>query len=388
MDPLKAYERYLGDVEWRKEEPYPVVWNRIIGPFTGAIHKGRSLPEVIEIMRSFFIRQGWGFSSADFVELSVDHVMAQKDLRVYKLHLNLIESLLRTSIKRIPGEFLRVPFPRIYLDISDWDFPVKIQGNWGTVRGIVVEDRGSFIEAALIRYVPENIGSHGQKWPFAYSILRIRRDEVVEIPSARKLAEEYRMSEKMFEDLVKTGVCTEDTPHLRNRDTSVDRTTRTCLHLLLTTLLYVNSVNADISLDYLNLKTKAKMKKAKGNRKRKIRQMLDKMGKVYHVGSRLHIPNVPQPSSGESLSTGRKIQVRFRVRGHFHAFWTGSKKEPSERKRVLKWLNSYWKGPEMAEVVEEKIFEVGRRRDGKAEVDEDRAKKLEGSIQEPETDAD
>ena len=41
----------------------------------------------------------------------------------------------------------------------------------------------------------------------------------------------------------------------------------------------------------------------------------------------------------------------------------------------------------MAEVVQEKIFEVGRRKDGKAEVDEDRAKKLEGSIQWPKTDA-
>ena len=80
----------------------------------------------------------------------------------------------------------------------------------------------------------------------------------------------------------------------------------------------------------------------------------------YLIGDDIRINNKPS-SGGESTGTGRSLQTRFMVRGHYHRFWRKKTKKITDnmviktnddgKVLVRKWLAPYWKGPEYGDVI-------------------------------------
>ena len=80
----------------------------------------------------------------------------------------------------------------------------------------------------------------------------------------------------------------------------------------------------------------------------------------YLIGGDIQINNKPS-SGGESTGTGRSLQTRFMVRGHYHHFWKIRTEEITDnmviktnddgKVLVRKWLAPYWKGPEYGDVI-------------------------------------
>lgn len=52
-----------------------------------------------------------------------------------------------------------------------------------------------------------------------------------------------------------------------------------------------------------------------------------------------------------------RIHSRFAVRGHYHRYWIGSKKDPN-RQRRMQWVAPYWKGPADGPQISSRLYAV------------------------------
>lgn len=99
------------------------------------------------------------------------------------------------------------------------------------------------------------------------------------------------------------------------------------LSVVVNTVLYINSTERESTTSEI----RSVKIKVGGHRKRS--------NYIYlHPPKQLSIP---------SEHSGRKIDTRFMVRGHYRNVAYG----PNKSYRELKWIMPYWKGPELAEVV-------------------------------------
>ena len=81
----------------------------------------------------------------------------------------------------------------------------------------------------------------------------------------------------------------------------------------------------------------------------------------YIIGNDIQISSNKPSSDGESTGTGRSLQTRHTVRGHYHHFWKIRTEEITDnmviktnddgKVLVRKWLAPYWKGPEYGDVI-------------------------------------
>ena len=97
-------------------------------------------------------------------------------------------------------------------------------------------------------------------------------------------------------------------------------------------VLYTQAENADLQ---------SRPSSGCGGKKKKRAPGVPKPPKITDVGVRIGqtirktTPSVPSPD--RETGGGWIVRPHSR-RGHWHHFWTGPKKEPSERKLVLRWV--------------------------------------------------
>lgn len=133
------------------------------------------------------------------------------------------------------------------------------------------------------------------------------------------------------------------------------------LRLALNALLYINSSGADIRwgrserdrlrIDFSknpNPKTKAKRERRKDAMTRASRV------RPHEAGSTLRIPNVPSDNGSTEEHAAFKLAHRVQVRGH----WRNQACGVGRAERKLIWIKPHYKGPEMAEVVNRRTYEV------------------------------
>lgn len=353
---------YKRSIEWPKHEPYPFLWKRV--------YEKRLLPgivpdykETVINIRQQYLELGMGFEPGDETEIMVDWILKNHFPRTFIFSEQLSIELAQTTITKIPNELIRLPFPSIYLDYSDTQFDfTRDDGKVMTLRGLLfreeIRDDGTrHLIAVHFFHVPANQGFGGHPYPVAFgcSYSPLPDGETQE-PITEKDLDECRLeSRAREEDFIKSGLFT-------NREHS-----REFLHskahanllrcLMINGILYINSANNDVREEWFAKGLHQKWKQAKGKRRTKLKQELNRKGKVFRAGYYLSIPAMPTPLPDGTSS--RKVSVRFQCRGHWRHYWIGPRR--GERKRIIKWIRPHWKGPELADRVSEKIFKVNTK---------------------------
>lgn len=115
--------------------------------------------------------------------------------------------------------------------------------------------------------------------------------------------------------------------------------------IILNTILYISSFDSDMKemlSPYPSMKKGlAAIKKA--SKKKKARYNLNKVSKLNYISVGRNV----QPISCLSKPNGNKMETRFMVRGH----WRKQPCGPGLSERKLLYIQPYYKGPEMAEMV-------------------------------------
>lgn len=256
--------------------------------------------------------------------------MHQPDCRTFVVSEALCHALRDTDMRKVDESLIRLPFHNMYVDVSAAKIPI---GGWfgDGVEGI--------FEGALLIQAPEEEEEQEIK------------DHIVVVSVVRCVDD----TDGISYNLVKRSMIADLLSENKELDSGND-----FLRLVMNSILYVNSVNADVREEWLKQGLAKKAKQAKGSRKRKLREQLTRFGKVHRVGSKfIHIPHVPQAHG--SGRDGRKVGVRFMVRGHWRWLWYGPRKG-GERIRKPKWIAPFWKGPEVADIVHREYQVEGKQR--------------------------
>ena len=121
------------------------------------------------------------------------------------------------------------------------------------------------------------------------------------------------------------------------------------LHLVINCVLYATSAHLEpIVLGAAPSTRKAAGKKKKGRRKHRSSRprRLYSDEDVFFLPGKIDISRIRAYRELERTPSGRKIMARFMVRGHWR------RANPDWKDQSLRWIRPYWKGPEMAMVIE------------------------------------
>lgn len=250
-------------------------------------------------------------------------------------------ALRETDTGKVDDEFLRLPFHWIYLDIGLE--PIKVPDvtnlpKWANVntevRGVILTDTfpataASGIMGYIVGYSPNTVdASTGLRAP--WNLFPVPLKSIIE------------WNGDVFSP---EGMANEEVALAFGQEV---------LRLIVNAILYVNCINADIREERLRNQT---LSDPRGRvLARDVAGKPGEGGNVRRCGFYIRLPQVG--TGGGGVETGRKIEVRFLVRGHFHRFWTGPRKGEGEQKLITRWVEPFWKGPDAAEQMHGKIYQV------------------------------
>jgi hypothetical protein len=322
---LEAKRRGFSGLTWEamkalaKDKP-PIIeeWAQRVGDGRARVKAGKDLEEE-------------GDTS---LHVMIETLFFREECRTFMLSSNLIESLKNTNLRPIPSALVRVPFPLTYLDFSSNPLDrTQHEASLG-VRGIFVVGQDTDIHIRECR-----AGGVDPKQAF----LGIYVEGMTPIDTGKHISFSWhpgllhwRSADGMYQP-----------PSPGNPD-------REIFALWVNSLLYINSVNADISNEWYNNEAAKRLTKKKGRRRRDLLRSLESEGRVDRVGYNIEIPKFSEPGGG--TGQGGKVNVRFTVRGHWHTYWVGEGRTQQD----LKWIAPYWKGPETADVVH-RTYDVDER---------------------------
>lgn len=126
------------------------------------------------------------------------------------------------------------------------------------------------------------------------------------------------------------------------------RLSRMVLRLVLNTILYITSEDADVKPDFI---VPAWVSAEAAKRSRKMGERLKKQHAASNVryskvGHNLHFdPNLV--AAGQASGEARSLTRRFIVRGH----WRMQAHGEGRKQRKALWIKPHWKGPEWSEII-------------------------------------
>lgn len=142
--------------------------------------------------------------------------------------------------------------------------------------------------------------------------------------------------------------------------------------LLVNIILYISCANADISKQVnpewtklrARINTLPKVSKKREKLKAKLRST--PKNEVIVLGANISATGRGAQHSAQQGHTQRGAVLKHDVRGHWRQVWRGSaspeKQEAlGERRKVLKWIEPYTKGADLAEAIKRKTYQVGKR---------------------------
>ena len=125
------------------------------------------------------------------------------------------------------------------------------------------------------------------------------------------------------------------------------------IHLVINACLYATSSHlAPIVLRssaqrlHEALAHKGPRKRARLERRAAGREPAVSLEDVFHLPGRIDISRIKYLSELPRTETGRTLMARFMVRGHWR------RANPDWKDQRLRWVEPYWKGPELATVIE------------------------------------
>jgi len=359
-------------MDWKREIPFPVFRRQFYKKVTpsGVQAKTKDKNIIVVAAINAFVKAGEGLKdgdeiTTDVVEPWIEGSCIYGDVRTFLFSTELLASLDKTDVKQIPADLMKIPFDVIYLDFSN--LPVDIRGLRKTEDDKGEELRGVFLVSAdcagtgvlALGFRIDNYPAPDALSPLIHGLLinekkLIQPNTVTVIPIFyapgvfdKIVGEEAPWGETRYAFEPKEGMF--DIKGLIDL-LSDDEREETTIYLkrIFNGLLYINSVNADIREEWLHQNLVPRLKGKTGKAKRGLRTAIEEGGKVQRAGYYVYIPNVAPPS--DSNITGRTIDCRFLVRGHWHHYWVGTDRLGTKKLEV-RWLQPYLKGPDIAEEI-------------------------------------
>ncbi len=128
---------------------------------------------------------------------------------------------------------------------------------------------------------------------------------------------------------------------------------RRLVHLVVNATLYATSANvpwplAQSPLRKLRAESRSRGKAKQARVARRVEELSDKYSgeDVFYLPGRIPISQLRALEQVERQANGHELMARFMVRGHWR------RASPGWRDRRLRWIQPYWKGPELAAIVE------------------------------------
>jgi hypothetical protein len=128
---------------------------------------------------------------------------------------------------------------------------------------------------------------------------------------------------------------------------------RQLLHLVVNAVLYANSANLAWPLTQSPIRRlKARAGGGGAGRKRRAARQARELAKTYsnedvfHLPGRIPISQLRALQRVGSTGEGQELMTRFLVRGHWRRAARGW------RDQTVRWIEPYWKGPELAAIIE------------------------------------
>jgi hypothetical protein len=125
------------------------------------------------------------------------------------------------------------------------------------------------------------------------------------------------------------------------------------VHLVINAILYATSAHLEPILLSSKLRRLEQSLTGKGQRKREPlqRQLSGLRGAcssedVFHLPGHIEISKIKRLRELPETESGRTLMKRFAVRGHWR------RPNPDWQDQRLRWIEPYWKGPELAAAIE------------------------------------
>jgi hypothetical protein len=125
------------------------------------------------------------------------------------------------------------------------------------------------------------------------------------------------------------------------------------VHLIINATLYATSAHLDPILLRSGVRQLDRALASKGPRKRaRLERRVAELRRacsaedVYHLPGHIDISRVKHLRELPKTESGRALMARFMVRGHWR------RANPDWKDQQLRWIEPYWKGPELAAVIE------------------------------------
>jgi|3_EtaG_2_1085321.scaffolds.fasta_scaffold02223_6 hypothetical protein len=271
--------------------------------------------------------------------------------RIYKISTGLIDSLTQTDYPALT-DMLRSPNPELFL-LLPIDNTIVLPGTHNPMEGAYVNFHRD-----------DNIGKSILS---CYLTERPRTLEEVQMPTSYYFSIPLEDGIKMT-DALDVGISNMlpttllDYQAQEGKLVDLDKELKPIVQLIINSLLYMTSTNADVQYKQLG-----KKERPSGKRLRKFPHRVKTRKGYYELGGDIIISS--HGSSGNSddaTGNGTKHGYRYEVRGHFSHYWmkylnesikphmiTDVKTDEFGAKLYLvrKWVKPHWRGQEMADVV-------------------------------------
>jgi hypothetical protein len=290
--------------------------------------------------------------------------MIRSKPRIFVVAPELGELLKKTDIKGAELDMLHLPFPSIYLQMPPNEFKIgsHIPGDAWPMEGVYVmeEDLTTLNISKMLREyggLPETLanmdltacveGALGNKFKLFFMIVIGKKDNVDDCISSMPVYFDNRKPlDEQFEHRVTS---------LLERKTGMEaenlRSAQDIFKWVFNCLLYINSADSDVRKEWLHKGLAEKVKKAKGPKKAKLRQALERdSAEIHHVGGSIRIGTPPATEPGEP-GTGTRKRLHW-VRG----FWRNQACGPGFSQHKHKWIRPFLRG-EGSEIVS-KMYEM------------------------------
>lgn len=302
-----------------------------------------SLPEFMDVVRRF--QPGMESKMSEFL---VDHgteeyhamfntIMEMYTFwfhgkRLFNISDGLVKALIGTDVDKCSTDFLALPFRSICLSFSDSFFTIAYHGKDRRVSEIymiedVVGDKKTW--RVLVVGNPDDLGGDVGSPSFFFR---------VSVNAGERIGDGFELVGK---------VAYEKSHYEEQLDTF--------WKFISSIILYVNSTEFRAGMSH-NQIPRRPIRPKKARRHDRQYGGLSKMG-FYNIGKDIRIDgHRPSDIPNETnLHQQYKHSYRYMVRGHMHAFWYG--KMDGERIKKIQWIRPFWKGPELARVVQ-KSYQV------------------------------
>jgi hypothetical protein len=253
--------------------------------------------------------------------------------------------LLQTCLD-IEGQALRLPFPCVGLVFTD-------RASLDLAESLLTRDPSLSAQGHRLRVLsvfatkvaaPEGVtglnlsfhfDAHNGRWPYLVS-----RDLFVRAEDTLDAILDSHFPEVQASTLSRDPIFS--SPELKR-----------LVHLVINALLYATSLPLPLPVRESPLRQVQRSAKGRGDKKRaRVAHRLDDLRKlhsaedVFFLPGKISISQVQRFQELEKAEAGRSLMARFMVRGHWR------RANPSWENQGLRWVAPYWKGPDMAAVIE------------------------------------